>query len=403
MTYRYEISPLQVSRTPEFTDATAEELRVLLALIEAGGTATRADLAAAAHVSETRLSHAVSLWEAAGVIRPDKQAGSDHEIPQNTYTPPAVTYEFPERVSAGGIDEEDSVTVARQIREEGLASLLSDLASMMNKPSLSDSEVKQITALHTQYALDEEYILSLAADLASRAKLTVRRIVNKAIRNVERGIDTPAELNMALQDRDSVGEWERAVRRLTGIYDRALSDPEREFIRIWTEDYGFTMDIIREAYGIATINTGTISFPYMDTVMKKWHECGCRTLQDCRRQNEIGRTAPEPTRTPTPENRPRAARTAPAPRYGNFDPEEAFRRALERSYSDMDGAKDTTAASETPGAPGQDNASVPGISGPSGTNDASVPQIPRASGKDNAPDTDSPPDKTEPAAPGGCA
>ena len=71
----------------------------------------------------------------------------------------------------------------------------------------------------------------------------------------------------------------------------------------------------------------------MDKILTAWHEAGCKTLAECvAHQGEQKSTAEEPKRAKKSE--------APKLRYGDFDIDDAFQKALNRSYgtpTDTDG------------------------------------------------------------------
>ena len=161
----YRIDRLSVIGNPSFSEASREELRALLALIELGGMAeSEKELAEAAGISVARCKAAIAFWDEAGVILP---AGE-----------PRITEEFADRLTAKEIDEVPAIKVAVSIRDEHLASMIEECAKLMNQPCLPNSDVKNITALYTQYTLSPEYIVSLAAHLAGKGELTPRKLCN---------------------------------------------------------------------------------------------------------------------------------------------------------------------------------------------------------------------------------
>ena len=99
-TNKYRVMPLRLSQNPSFSEASKEELRTLLALIEAEGDMKSEDvLAAMAGVSVARCKAALAFWEECGVIFPDDGA-------------PRVTEEFADRLVRGEIDERPTLAVA---------------------------------------------------------------------------------------------------------------------------------------------------------------------------------------------------------------------------------------------------------------------------------------------------
>lgn len=317
---QYKILPLRVTDKEAFLEASADELRVLIALIELDGMVEKTEaLSKLAKISKARASSALVFWQEAGVIR-------------NAEIAPTITEEFEERIRSGEILESDSKSVAQSIRSASLSGMIAECASLMNRAALNTSEVKSITALYEQYSLSEEYIVTLAAYLAENGRLTVTRLVNKAIKLSEREIDTTRALEEYIVERESESEAEREFRKLFGIYGRAPSKTEKECFKKWSKDYGYFTDIVGEAYDIAVTSATRGHLKYADKLLTRWYESGCRTLSECKARYEADeaekkdkKTAQSVTKNGTPKKQEQK-------RYGNFDPKEAFLKALERSY-----------------------------------------------------------------------
>ncbi len=317
--FTYKVSPLRLTDKAAFAEASREELRVLLALIELGGAFESEEaLAEIAKVSRARCKAAIAFWEESGVIRLDDGR-------------PTVTEEFDERLDMGEIFEEESEVVARQIRDENLASMLDECATLMQLKALSNTEIKQITGLCTQFGLSPEYIVTLAAALAEKGRLRVGRLVKEAERLWKHGVDRIELLEVYLRDNErvSAADWEFC--RVLGLNGNALSKGQREYFRRWSEDFGYSVSIIEEAYDVAMISSsGKSVMPYMDKVLASWHEAGCRTVSECQAKREADRLAYAAKSEPK-----KKAKSAPdTPRYGDFDINDAFKKALERSYGE---------------------------------------------------------------------
>ena len=316
MSKEYKVSPLSVTSSPIFAEATKEELRVLLALIECGGSGDIETLASSARVSVARCRSALTLWEEAGVITERKD------------DTPIITEEFSERLSKGEIDEKPSVEVADSIRDGDLKSAIDELTMLMEIGTMPTADVKNITALYTQYALSPEYIVTLAAYLAEGGKLTARKLCNHAIRLSESGCDSVEALEAYIQNKSTESDTDWEFRRIFGIYNRNLSQSERSYFKKWSEEFGFSVAIVSEAYDRAVMNTqnGRRYMQYMDAVLTSWYNAGCKTVAECVAQSEIDK--PKAPAEPRKASRSEAEK----PRYGDFDVHEAFKLALERSY-----------------------------------------------------------------------
>jgi len=303
-----------------FCDASAEELRVLVALIEYEGedVSPRA-LAKLASVSDARAAAATALWQAEGVFETAREKSDSDN----------VTDEFAERFSAA-IHEESSLLTAKTVRDGELAALLSECATLMDKPALTTEEVKKITSIYSQLSLSEEYIFTLAAHIAEKKKLTATLLAKEADRLVSLGVDTIEALGLYIEDSSRESGADKEFRRVFGIWNRTLSKSEKEYFQKWSEEYGFSTEIVGEAYSIMTTNrSGSgISLPYIDSILKRWHECGCTTEAACRAQSEADKKGLADKKTGHGGRKKEEKK----PKFIEFDVEDAFKRALERSY-----------------------------------------------------------------------
>lgn len=311
----YEILPLSLKGKDAYLDASKEELRVLLGLIQLSGTGFEIDeLVSLCGVTKARVLSAIVYWEEAGFI---KESGKSESI----------TYEFEQRFKRGEIVDEGALKTSKTIRNEKLAPLITECETIMGR-TMNSTETKEIVALYTQYGLSEEYIAMLASYVSKTAKLTPKSLVNKALKLVERDIDTASALLVYIEERESESESEFAFRRLFGIKDRALSKSEKEYFRKWSKEYGYFTNIVGEAYDIAVMSTRKAPLSYVDKILRGWYEAGCKTLDDCRRKEDRDKEE----RKAQNAKKGTAKQKPPKERYGNFDIEDAFAKALERSY-----------------------------------------------------------------------
>lgn len=313
--YRAELKKLPGD--PAFAEASKEELRVLLTLIALEGRAdSEESLATSAGVSSARCKSAIAFWEGAGIIQKRIDGG--------------IVEEFEERLVSGELDEEPAVQVAEHIRDENLASMISECASLLGKSDLSSSDVKTLTALNSQCGLSPEYIVTLAAHLASKDSLTIFKLRNKAIRLQEQGCDDLDKLESYIQTLEECRGEEWEYRRVLGLYAGNLSKSQREYFKKWSQDFGYSATIVGEAFDIAVMNTagGRGDLRYMDAILTSWHEAGCKTLSECKAKIEADRVnrAAEKSKRKQEKSRPET------PRYGDFDVNEAFINAIDRSF-----------------------------------------------------------------------
>ena len=306
------ISIEKLCKSEDFLSASKEELRALVVLLRTGKIPAE-KLSEYASISVARAKSALILWDEVDILEPVSQ-GKIEDV-------------YPERLTETGVVEEDRRVVAKTIRSEELSGLLEECAKLLCKPTLNDLEVKVITGLYSQYGLSEEYLLTLLSDIVSRStKPTVKKLEMEAIRHLSNGLDTPEALSEFFHHRDNVTKGDRVVRYALSL-SRSLSPTEKKLAERWVCEYGYGEDMILLAYDFATASTTTPTLKYLDPILTAWHENGIRTESEAREFRERNKGEK------SSKKEPKKAKKEPV-RYGNFDPEEAFRRALERSYGE---------------------------------------------------------------------
>lgn len=70
------------------------------------------------------------------------------------------------------------------------------------------------------------------------------------------------------------------VMKAFGISGRKLAEYELELVDKWSNQFGFTMDIISEACKRTLQATNQPSFQYADTILENWHKCNIHHLED---------------------------------------------------------------------------------------------------------------------------
>ena len=333
---RYEFDfPKKASDTDEIREASAAELKVLVALIESGGSITDDELSDKLEVSKARVSAAIALWQESGVIAP-REHGKEVSFYGNK-----LTEEFPEREVLGELTEESSLSVAKTIRDKRLASLFDEIAAMMGKAMLTPQEIKRISELASQYELSEEYIATLSAHLLEQGNLSVGVLIRRAMKLAGDGVLTAEHLSEYIKDKERERDEYMEYRRVFGIFDRKLSPTEIKYISKWSRDLAFGTEIVTMAYDITVMNTSKLSFSYMDKLLCDWHEHGCTTLGECEtryaeRKAELEAEAEKKSVDNEKRRSSKKTETTSKVKYGDFDPEEAFRIALSRSFGDAD-------------------------------------------------------------------
>lgn len=322
--YIFTVLTDKLIASPNFKEASREELRVLIAVISVGKAPTTVEHLA--NISETSLARAkaaLTLFEECGVIVKSDTGSVLGE----------VIYEFETKNKLGAPVRETPIEAAKSIRDNNLYELQNECENLLGK-SLSSYEIGTLTSLYTQLGLSAQYILLLLAHLTeTRKKVTVSGLARIAEELVKQEIDTLEDLEKYIQEKSNEVQGEMEMRRLLGIRDRTLTPTERKYFRRWLHEYCYSIPIIGEAYDICVHKTGKINLTFMDAVLKGWHDAGCKTLEECIAQEAIQKDERAKKRT---QKKSDTKVEAEVPKYADFNTEDALLRALERSYSEND-------------------------------------------------------------------
>ncbi len=315
--YTLKVKTELIPRSECFTEASAEELRVLLAIIAHGTSPIDAEsLSRLAGTTQSRVKAAVTLFESEGILENANDSLSN------------VIYEFDDKCND---EEQTHLELANEIRRSDLHDLLSECENMLGK-TLEHRDTARISALVTEKGVSVQYVLTMLAYLIDKRNtpVTAAMLSREVDSRLKAGITTLEELEIYIEEKTKEVNGEMEMRRVFGIYDRTLTPSERKYFKKWMHEYMFSAAVIGEAYDIAVNATSSRSYPYIDKILTGWHEAGCKTLDECRARADMRRDEY------AKKNVKAAAGKKDSPKYATFDSDEALLRALERSYNDQD-------------------------------------------------------------------
>lgn len=302
-------------------DADAADLRVLLYISACEANGNTFDISSAAEelqLQESEVRSSLKFWRGAGVVKvaskatgakakntdenskPEKQPREKHRIRYTT-----------DELSTLGETNQDFKT-------------LLDMAQQTAGWIFNQGEIEILAVLFKGLRLSEEYILALLNYFVCRREKSLRYVETAAYGFVDEGIDTAEKLEERLRYLERYEGREGHIRSLFGIGGRALTKKEKECLTAWFDTYAFNDDVIRLAYEKTVGNTGKASIHYANSILKTWHEAGCKTLADV--QSNIEKNGSKPKSNPAGNKSSIATQS--------FDVHDAFQKALERSYSE---------------------------------------------------------------------
>ncbi len=107
---------------------------------------------------------------------------------------------------------------------------------------------------------------------------SLRTIEKEAYAWAEKGIDTMEEAAAYIQQQNQYNTRMAHIKHLLQIRGRRLTAAEERYAYGWSE-MGFDDGAILMAYERTCINTGGLKWPYMNSILKRWHEAGLHTAE----------------------------------------------------------------------------------------------------------------------------
>ena len=125
------------------------------------------------------------------------------------------------------------------------------------------------------------YCKDKARQKGSLRNPSLRTIEKEAYAWAERGIDTLEEAAAFIQTQNVRNSRLNRLMQLLQIRGRSLTAAEERYAQSWL-DMGFEDEAITMAYERTCINTGTLKWPYMNSILTRWHEAGLHTADQIR-------------------------------------------------------------------------------------------------------------------------
>ncbi len=108
---------------------------------------------------------------------------------------------------------------------------------------------------------------------------SMKNIENQARLWLNMGILTVEQAEDYLSTQEIRGTKIASLARLLHLSGRALSTTENKYLSAWA-DADYSEELILEAYDVTTVQTGKLTWRYMDKVLKNWENDGYKSKAD---------------------------------------------------------------------------------------------------------------------------
>jgi len=167
-------------------------------------------------------------------------------------------------------------------RDGDFRSLYGEVQRLLGK-TLNTEELKILLGFNRYLGLPNDVISVLVCYCKERNRQrgnlrnpSLRTIEKEAYAWAEQGIDTLEEAAALIQTRNRQNSRMEKLKRLLQIRGRNLTAGEERYAASWL-DMGFDDEVLAMAYERTCLNTGGLSWAYMNKILTRWHEAGLHT------------------------------------------------------------------------------------------------------------------------------
>ncbi|MDR2616134.1 MAG: DnaD domain protein [Oscillospiraceae bacterium] len=250
----------------------------------------------------------------------------------------------PERISLGQSESPETrreTPEAREAREETerrqFHSLVQEAQRMFGR-ILSPDDLIRLLGIYKNLKLPPEVILQLIRYCMTETRRRGEndgapnmRYVEKAAYTWEReGIFSLEEAELYIKKRESQHGETELIKKALKIGGRELVAMERKYIDGWIAQ-GYGAAEVAIAYDRTGLNTGKLTWTYMNTIINSWYAAGLHTAAEINERDKPADRSP---------SRSRARGDKPAGRAPARSPDKDEMERMKRLLSGIGGAKD---------------------------------------------------------------
>lgn len=218
------------------------------------------------HMTESRRSCAVATLRQLGLWPEDRKS-------------PVLAGERPQYTEKDVLDA---------MNQDGSFRLLYGEVQRLLGRTLNTEELKILLGFVRYLGLPTEVVSVLVCYCKDRARQrgslrnpSLRTIEKEAYAWAEQGIDTLEEAAAYIQTQNLRQSRMARLMSLLQIRGRSLTPAEERYAQSWL-DMEFDEEAITMAYERTCLNTGGLKWPYMNSILTRWHQAGLHTGEQIR-------------------------------------------------------------------------------------------------------------------------
>jgi DnaD/phage-associated family protein len=154
---------------------------------------------------------------------------------------------------------------------------------------LSTEELKILLSIYRYLGLPPEVVSILINYCIQRSHArgssrlpSIRTIEKEAYHWADLGVDTMEEAAVYMQNQLQLQTRAGRIRQVLQLGERPFTAAEEKFVLTWL-GWGFGEAEVQLAYEKTCLNTGALKWPYLNSILKSWHDQGLLTVAQIQR------------------------------------------------------------------------------------------------------------------------
>ena len=270
------------------TKANGEYVKVYLLLLRhinnQSASLTISTLADCLECTEKDILRALKYWSKTGILKIDyDETGAICGLSMNSISSGTNSNEDKDEAPVEKSPKRASAKRTTPEEQERLKQLYFVVEQYMGKP-LSVTDLKKINYFFDTLNFSLDLIEYLIEYCVENGHKNMNYIESVALAWADKNISTIPEAKAASA---SYQKNHFEILKAFGISGRNPAMVELSYIKKWTEEYGFSLDIIIEACNRTIAYTSKPDFKYADSILRNWNACEVHSLSDIEKLDSV--------------------------------------------------------------------------------------------------------------------
>lgn len=262
--------------------ANGEFVKIYLYLLRnASKEQTRIELshiADALTCTETDILRALKYWKNAGIL--DVSFNSKGVLTDVVFYPLPLSRETAatkEKPTAVPLRTNLSLDKLKELKGNEEVRQLLFIAEQYLGKTLTSTEIETLLYLYDEVHLSADLMEYLIEYCVSKGSTSIAYIKTVGLAWAKEKITT---VQQAKEETNLYNRNYFTILKAFGIKNRNPLEKEIQYMNLWLNQYGFTLDIISEACSRTVLATGKANFSYADSILESWFKRGVHHLTD---------------------------------------------------------------------------------------------------------------------------